>query len=86
MTPRTAKERIMKMKIIKSKETLILTQVEKIILSKAKEYLDEIYNKTIDNDMEYWAEGARDNIGFLLEGAEVEEEEPKGEINISILM
>lgn len=76
----------MKMKIIKSKETLVLTQVEKIILSKAKEYLDEIYNKTIDDDMEYWAEEARDNIGFLLEGAEVEEGEPKGEINISILM
>lgn len=75
------------MKIIKSKETLILTQVEKIILSKAKEYLDEIYKKAeVDGDMESWAEEARDNIGFLLEEAEVEEGEPKGEINISILM
>ena len=77
----------MKMEIRKSKETLILTQVEKIILSKAQEYLDEIYNKAeAGSDMEYWAEEARNNIGFLLEEAEVEEGEPKGEITISILM
>lgn len=75
------------MEIRKSKETLILTQVEKIILSKAHEYLDEIYNKAeVDNDIEHWAEKARDNIDYLLEEAEVKEGEPKGEINISILM
>ena len=75
------------MEIKRSKETLILTQVEKIILSKAQEYLDEIFNKAeTGNDIESWAEEARDNIDFLLEEAEVEDGEPKGEINISILM
>lgn len=75
------------MKIKKSKEVLVLTQVEKIILSKAQEYLDEIYEGCeCNSNIGRSASEAQDYIDFLLEEAEVEEGEPKGEITISILM
>ncbi len=75
------------MKIRKSKETLILTQVEKAILLKARKILNEIRNETeVDSDMEFWAMESRDNIDFLLEEAEVEDGEPKGTINVAIVI
>ena len=75
------------MKIKKSKETLILTQVEKAILLKARKILNEIRNETeVDSDMEFWAMESRDNIDFLLEEAEVEDGEPKGTINVAIVI
>lgn len=75
------------MKIKKSKETLILTQVEKAILLKARKILNEIRNETeVDSDMEFWAMESRDNIDFLLEEVEVEDGEPKGTINVAIVI
>ena len=71
----------------KSKETLILTQTEKAILLKAREILNEIRNAAeADEDMEFWAIESRDNIDFLLEDAEVEKGEPKGAINVTIVI
>ena len=75
------------MKIRKSKETLVLTQTEKAILLKAREILNEIRNEAeVDEDMEFWAMESRDNIDFLLEDAEVEKGEPKGAINVTIVI
>ena len=75
------------MKIRKSKETLVLTQTEKAILLKAREILNEIRNAAeADEDMEFWAIESRDNIDFLLEDAEVEKGEPKGAINVTIVI
>ena len=75
------------MKIRKNKETLILTQTEKAILLKAREILNEIRNAAeSDEDMEFWAIESRDNIDFLLEDAEVEKGEPKGAINVTIVI
>ena len=72
------------MKIIRSKETLILTQVEKAILSKAFAILDNIYNEyKTDGDVKYYALEAKENIENLLEDTEVENGEPKGEINVT---
>ena len=36
--------------------------------------------------MEFWAIESRDNIDFLLEDAEVEKGEPKGAINVTIVI
>lgn len=75
------------MEIRKSKETLILTQSEKAILSKAHDILDEIYEKgESGGDIECYAEEARDNIKWLLEDAEVKGGEPCGAINVTIRM
>ena len=75
------------MKIRKSKETLVLTQTEKAILLKAREILNGIRNAAeADEDMEFWAIESRDNIDFLLEDAEVEKGEPKGAINVTIVI
>lgn len=75
------------MEIRKSKETLVLTQIEKIILSKAYDILDEIFEECdYSSDFSDLAADAKNNIDALLDEAEVEEGEPKGEITISVLM
>ena len=75
------------MEIRKSKETLILTQSEKAILSKASEILDDIFNECETNgDLDLLSEGARNNIDELLEDAEVKGGEPCGAINVTIRM
>ncbi len=75
------------MEIRKSKEILILTQIEKAILLKAQEILNEIYNKSEnDGDMEYHSNDARQGINCLLEDAEVENGEPKGAIEVTIVI
>jgi hypothetical protein len=75
------------MEIRKSKETLILRQDEKAVLLGAREILNEIFGKAeAENDMEYWAEEARNNIDYLLEDAEIENGEPKGAINVTIIV
>ena len=75
------------MEIRKSKETLILTQSEKAILSKASEILDDIFNECETNgDLELLSEGARNSIDELLEDAEVKGGEPYGAINVTIKM
>ena len=75
------------MEIRKSKETLILTQSEKAILSKASEILDDIFNECETNgDLELLSEGARNSIDELLEDAEVKGGEPYGAINVTIRM
>lgn len=75
------------MKIRKSEETLILTQEEKAILTKAYNILDEIYDKCdCDGEIENYSDGAKDNIEYLLKGAEVEGGEPSGAIYIKIMM
>lgn len=72
---------------IRKEEILILTQSEKAILSKAKEILNEIFEKCdYDSDIECYAEEARDNIYSLLEDAEVKGGEPYGAINVTIRM
>ncbi len=75
------------MEIRKSKETLILTQSEKAILSKAYDILNEIFEKCdYDSEMERFAEEAKQNIYSLLEDAEVKGGEPCGAINVTIRM
>lgn len=75
------------MKIKKSEETLILTQSEKAILSKAFSILDSIYDQCeCDGDLEAYSETAKDNISDMLEIAEVEGGEPSGAVHITILM
>ena len=72
---------------IRKEEILILTQSEKAVLSKAKEILNEIFEKCdYDSDIECYAEEARDNIYSLLEDAEVKGGEPCGAINVTIRM
>lgn len=75
------------MKIRKSKETLILTQEEKAILSKAYDILDEIYDEC-DCDSEFvdLSGDAKDNINDLLENVEIEGGEPSGAVYIKIMM
>lgn len=75
------------MKIRKSKETLILTQEEKAILSKAYDILDEIYDECdCDSDFVDLSGYAKENIECLLEDAEIEGGEPSGAIYIKIMM
>lgn len=75
------------MKIRKSKETLILTQSEKAILSKALSILENIYEECErDGEIESYSGGAKDNIGYLLEDVEVEGGEPTGAVRITIMM
>ena len=75
------------MKIRKSKETLILTQEEKAILSKAYDILDEIYNECEDGgNIEKYVNEARDYLEFLLEEVEVEGGELDGVVNVTITM
>ena len=75
------------MEIRKSKETLILTQKEKIILSEALAILEDIYDESeAGGSIERYADEAKDNIEDLLEDVEVEGGEPIGAINISIKM
>ena len=75
------------MEIRKSKETLVLTRVEKAILLKARNMLDEICKKADPgNDMGYWAEEARNHIDYLSDDTEVEGGEPIGAINVTILI
>ena len=75
------------MEIRKRKETLILTQSEKAILSKASEILDDIFNECETNgDLELLSEGARNSIDELVEAAEVKGGEPCGAINVTIRM
>ena len=75
------------MKIRKSKETLILTQEEKAILSKAYDILDEIYDEC-DCDSEFvdLSQYAKNSIDDLLENAEIEGGEPSEAIYIKIMM
>ena len=74
------------MEIRKSKETLILTQEEETILSKAYDILDEIYKECEDGgNIENYADEARDYLEFLLEEAEVEGGEPRGAVNVTII-
>ena len=75
------------MEIRKSKETLILTQEEDAILSKAYDILDEIYDECEDGgNIEKYANEARDYLELLLEEAEVEGGEPNGAVNVTIIM
>ena len=75
------------MKIVKSKETLVLTQSEKAILVKALAIVEDIYDECEGNgDIESYAEDVKDNITYLLDDAEVEGGEPSGAINITIIM
>ena len=75
------------MKIRKSKETLILTQEEEAILSKAYDILGEIYKECEnDGDIENHAAEAKDYLGWLLEEVEVEGGEPHGAVNVTIIM
>ena len=75
------------MEIRKGKETLILTQSGKAILSKAHDILDEIFGECDEgSDIECYAEEARKNIWELLEDAEVKGGEPYGAINVTIRM
>ena len=75
------------MKIIKSKERLVLTQSEKAILSKAFSILDDIYDECEnDGDLEAYVETSKDNINDILEIAEVEGGEPSGAIRVTIIM
>lgn len=74
------------MEIRKSKEILVLTQVEKAILFKAQDILQGIYIQSEDDgDMEYHANDARQGINYLLEEAEVEGGEPEGEIKVVLM-
>ena len=75
------------MEIRKSKETLILTQEEEAILSKAYDILDEIYDECEDSGkIENYANEARDYLELLLEEVEVEGGEPHGAVNVTIIM
>ena len=75
------------MKIKKSEETLILTQTEKAILSKAYDILDEIYDECEEGgNIENYADEAKDYLEGLLEEAEVENGEPHGAVNVIITM
>ena len=75
------------MKIRKSKEALILTQKEKIILSEALAILEDIFDESeAGGSIEHFADEAKDNLEDLLEDVEVEGGEPIGAINISIKM
>ena len=75
------------MKIIKSKETLILTQSEKAILSKAHKIIDNIYDACEDGgDIETFADEATNRIADILDCAEVEGGEPSGAITVTIIM
>lgn len=75
------------MKIRKSKEALVLTQKEKIILSEALAILEDIFDESeAGGSIENFADRAKDSIEDLLEYAEVEGGEPTGVINISIKM
>ena len=72
---------------IQSRETLILTQKEKAILSKAHDILNEIYDECeIDGDIENYTDEAREYLKWLLEKAEVEGGEPHGAIKVTITM
>lgn len=75
------------MEIRKSKETLILTQTEKAILAEAFTILDNICNECEKyGSIENYAYKAQESIEDLLEDAEVENGEPKGVINVTIVM
>ena len=75
------------MEIRESKETLILTQEEEAILSKAYDILDEICNECEDGGyIEDCSTEARDYLGWLLEEVEVEGGEPHGAVNVTIIM
>ena len=75
------------MEIRKSKETLILTQEEEAIFSKAYDILDEIYNECENGgNIEDYANEARDYLELLLEEVEVEGGEPDGVVNVTIIM
>lgn len=75
------------MKIIKSKETLILTQIENAILSETLEILKAIYEKSEGGgEIEGYSDEAKNNIRFLLEKAEIEGDEPSGETKVTIII
>ena len=75
------------MEIRKSKEILILTRTEKAILLKAQSMLNDIYRKTEeDGALEEWAEEAKGYIEFILKDTEVEDDEPHGEVNVTIFI
>ena len=75
------------MEIRKSEETLILTQTEKAIFSKAYDILNEIYYECEEGgDIENYADEAKDYLKWLLEEAEVENGEPHGTVNVTIIM
>ena len=73
------------MKIIKSKETLVLTQTEKAILSKARAILDDIYDDSEDGgDIETFADEATNRIEDLLDCAEIEGDAPSEGVIITL--
>lgn len=75
------------MKIIKSKETLILTQSERAILLKAQSILEGIYDECDeDGDIEVFSDQAKNNIEDLLDCAEIEGGEPSEAITVTIVM
>lgn len=75
------------MRILNSKETLILTQKEKAILSKAYSILDNIYESCeTDGNIEILSNHAKENLNDLLEDAAVDGGEPQGEVNVTIVM
>jgi hypothetical protein len=64
------------MKIRKSKETLILTQIENAILSEALEILRHIYSECEAHGViEECVDEAKDSITYLLDDAEIEGDE-----------
>ena len=75
------------MEIRTTKETLILTQTEKAILSKASAILNDIYDECeAGGTIEIYACGAKEYLENLLEDAEVENGEPKEAIHVTIIM
>lgn len=72
---------------IKSKETLILTQEEKAILSKAYEILDDVFDESENGgDLERFSGTARDCLDDIFKDVNVEGGEPSGAIYIVVIM
>ena len=62
------------MKIVKNKETLILSTHERDLLDDAWELINNIYHTSEpDGEIESYADNATDNIKWLLEIAETED-------------
>lgn len=55
------------MKIVQTKERIVLSEGEKILLEKAYDLLDNIFDESDDSDIYNLANGAKNNIGELLD-------------------
>ena len=63
------------MKIVKTKENLILSKHERDLLDEAWDLVNDIFHKSEEEgEIERHAEYAQDNIKWLLESAETEDE------------